>query len=77
MFGFEFTDAQLLSISQFKEKTEFRTKAMGAAKGLINVEREKYKRRRPIQMTVLSWEICLVLMQNKGGHTFDICELSF
>ena len=41
---FEFTDAQLLSISQLMEKTEFCTKAMKAAKGRINVEREKHEK---------------------------------
>ena len=44
LLGFEFIDAQLLSISQFLEKTEFRTKAMKAAKGRINVEKEKNKK---------------------------------
>ena len=38
---FDFTNAQFLSVSQFTEKTEFRTKAMRAAKGRINVERER------------------------------------
>ena len=42
--GFEFIDAQLLSVSQFMEKTEFRTKAMRAAKGRINVEKEENKK---------------------------------
>ena len=41
LLGFEFVDAQLLSISQFMEKSEFRTKAMRAAKGRINVAKEK------------------------------------
>ena len=41
---FEFINAQLLSVSQFMEKTEFRTKAMRAAKGRINVEKEKSKK---------------------------------
>ena len=43
--GFEFIDAQLLSFSQFMEKSEFRTKAIRAAKGRIFVE----KKRRKIQ----------------------------
>ena len=43
LFEFDFTNVQLLSISQFMEKTEFRTKAMRAVKGRINVEREKSK----------------------------------
>ena len=42
----DFTNAQLLSVSQFMEKTEFRTMAMRAAKGRINVEREKNKKVR-------------------------------
>ena len=44
LLGFEFVDAQLLTVSQFLEKTEFRTKAMRAAKGRINVERENSKK---------------------------------
>ena len=44
LLGFEFIDAQLLSISQFMEKTELRTKAMRAAKGRIKVEKEKSKK---------------------------------
>ena len=44
LLGFEFIDTQLLSISQFMEKTEFRRKAMRAAKGRINVEKEKTKK---------------------------------
>ena len=44
LLGFDFTDVQLLSISQFMEKTEFRTKAIRAAKGRINVEKEKSKK---------------------------------
>ena len=43
---FDFPNAQLLSVSQFMEKTEFRTKAMRAAKGRIKVEREKSKKVR-------------------------------
>ena len=43
LLGFEFVDAELLTVSQFMEKTEFRTKAMRAAKGRNNVEREKSK----------------------------------
>ena len=46
LLGFDFTNAELLCVSQFMEKMEFRTKAMGAAKGRINVEREKNKKVR-------------------------------
>ena len=46
LLEFDFTNAQLLSVSQFMKKTEFRTKAMRAAKGEINVEREKNKKVR-------------------------------
>jgi len=42
----DFTSAQLLSVSQFMEETEFRTEAMRAAKRRINVEREKKKKVR-------------------------------
>ena len=44
LLGFEFIDTQLLTISQFMEKTDFRTKAMRAAKGRIKVEKEKSKK---------------------------------
>ena len=44
LLAFDFTSVQLLLISQFMEKTEFRTKAMRAAKGRINVEKEKSKK---------------------------------
>ena len=46
MLDFDFTNVQFLSVSQFMEKTEFRTKAMRAAKGRIIVEREKNKKLR-------------------------------
>ena len=46
LLEFDFTNAQLLSVSQFMEKSEFRTKAMRAAKGRINVEKEKNKKVR-------------------------------
>ena len=46
LLEFDFTNAQLLSVSQIMEKTEFRTKAMRAAKGRKNVEREKNKKVR-------------------------------
>ena len=44
LLDFGFTNVQLLSVSQLKEKTEFRTKAMRAAKGRIKVEREEIGR---------------------------------
>ena len=44
LLRFEFVDAQVLTVSQFMEKTEFRTKAMRAAKGRNNVEKEKSKK---------------------------------
>ena len=44
LLGFEFVDAQLLTVSQIMETTEFRPKAMRAAKGRINVEREKSRK---------------------------------
>ena len=46
LLEFDFTNAQLLSVSQFMEKTEFRTKALRAAKGRINVERVKNRKMR-------------------------------
>ena len=44
LLRFEFLDSQQLSLSQFMDKTEFRTIAMSAAKGSINVEKEKSKK---------------------------------
>ena len=44
MLGFDFADVEMLSISHFMEKTEFRTKAMRAAMGRINAEKEKNKK---------------------------------
>ena len=44
LLGFDFTKVQLQSVLQFLEKIEFRTKAMKAANGRINVQREKNKR---------------------------------
>ena len=46
LLEFDSMNVQLLSVSQFMEKTIFRTKAMRAAKGRINVEREKNKNLR-------------------------------
>ena len=48
LLGFEFVDAQLLSISQFMEKIEFRTKAMRATKKCIFVEKEKSKKSKTV-----------------------------
>ena len=41
LLDFDFTNVPWLSVSQFMEKTEISTKAMRAAKGRINVEREE------------------------------------
>ena len=46
LLEFDFTNVQMLSVSQFREKTDFRTKDMRAAKGRIIVEREKNKKLR-------------------------------
>ena len=43
---FDLTNAQFLPVSQFMEKYDFRTKAMRAAKGRINLEKEKNKKLR-------------------------------
>ena len=48
LLEFDFTKVQLLSVSQFMEKTEFRTKALRAAKGRTNVEKEKNKEVRSV-----------------------------
>ena len=44
LLGFEFVDAQLLTVALFIERTGFRTKAMRAARGRINVKMEKSKK---------------------------------
>ena len=44
LLGIEFIVAQLLSLTHFMEKTEFRTKTMRAAEGRINDEKEKSKK---------------------------------
>ena len=44
----EFVDTQLLTTSQFMEKTVFGTKAMSVAKGCINVEKEKSKKSKTV-----------------------------
>ena len=51
LLAFDFTNVQLLTGSQFMKKTEFRTKARRAAKGRINVEREKIKKSRTNVLT--------------------------
>ena len=63
---FDFTNAQVLQISQFTEKMEFRAKA---AKGRINVERERNKKAK-INLLVLSLEICSILVLIRRGRTF-------
>ena len=63
LLGFEFVYAQLSSISQFMEKTEFRTKAMRAVKGRINVEKKKNKKSKTdVCLPALLWGTCLILM---------------
>ena len=44
LLEFQFIDALLLSMSEVREKTEFRSKTMRAAKGRINVEKERSKK---------------------------------
>ena len=51
--GFEFTNAQSLSVFQFLEKTEFRTKAMRAAKGRSNVETERRIGKRELMLLLV------------------------
>ena len=62
LLGFEFIDAQLLSISQFMEETEFRTKAMRAAKGRIDVEKEKSKKLKTNVVGSAVMGICLIFL---------------
>ena len=71
LLEFGFTNAQLLSVSQFMEKTEFRTKAMRAAKGRINVEIEKNKgvRADVIAGTVMSEMFNPHVDQGRGLHS--------
>ena len=44
LLDFDFTNAQLMSLLKIMEEIEFRTEAMRAAKGRINVETEKNKK---------------------------------
>ena len=46
LVDFEFISVQLLYVSQYREKTQFRTNAMQAGKRRMNVEREKNKKQR-------------------------------
>ena len=55
LLGFEFIDARILKVSQFMEKTEFRTKAMRAAKGRINVEKERSKNSKTDVIASIVW----------------------
>ena len=55
-------DTHLLSISQFMEKTEFHTKAMRAAKGRINVEKEKSKKSKTDVIASANMGTCLILI---------------
>ena len=75
LLGFEFIDAQILSVSQFIGKTEIRTKAMRAAKGRINVEKSKKSKTDKIASDVLG--ICSILMSTKGEHTYVMYVLNF
>ena len=43
---YDFTETKFLDVVNFKEKTEFRSKAMQVAKTKIDVEREKSKRQK-------------------------------
>ena len=62
LLGFEFVDAQLLLISKCMEETEFRTKAMRAAKGRINVEKEKSRKSMIGVIASAVMGICSILM---------------
>ena len=75
LLGFELIDAQILSVSQFIEKTEIRTKAMKAAKGRINAERSKKSKTDVTASDVLG--IYSILMSTKGEHTFVRYVLNF
>ena len=70
MLKFDFTDVQLLCVSQFMEKIEFRTEAMQAAKGRINVEKEKnQKARTDVLAGAVMGEMC-----NPGGGPTWCCH---
>ena len=76
LLGFEFFDAQLLSISQFMEKTEFRTKAMRAAKGRINVEEESRKSETDVIASAVVRDMVRPHV-NQGERTFVLYVLNF
>ena len=75
--GFDFTDVELLSISQFMEKTEFRTKAMRAVKGRINVEKEKSKKSTTEVIASGVMGDMFNSYVNQGGHIFAMCVVQF
>ena len=73
LLDFDFTNVQILSVSQFMEKTEFRTKALREAKGRINVEREKNQK---VRTDVVAGAVMGEMFNphvDKGGLTFGLC----
>ena len=77
LLGFDFTGVELLSISKFMEKTEFRTKAMRAAKGRINVEKEKSKKSKTEVSASSVMGDMFNPYVNQGGHIFVMCVVKF
>ena len=73
LLEFDFTNAQLLSMSQFMEKTEFRTKAMRAARRRIHSEREKNKKVRTDVVARTVMGECLAHTLIKGRPIFGMC----
>ena len=77
LLGFETVDAQLLTVLQFMEKTEFRTKAMRAAKGRINVQKVKNKKSKTnVIASAVAGEIFKPhLNQGRAYVRYVCCEL--
>ena len=76
LLEFDFTNVQLLSVSQFMEKTEFRTKAVRAAKGRTNVEKEKNKKVRTDVVAGTEMGEMFNPHDDRGGLTFVKCARS-
>ena len=77
LLEFDFTNFQLLSLSQFMEKTDIRTKAVRAAKARTNVEREKNKKvRTDVVAGTVTGEMFNPHVDQGGGLTSVKCARS-
>ena len=77
LLEFDFTGVELLSISKFMEKTEFRTEAMRAAKGRINVKKEMSKKSKTevIASSVMGDMFNPYVNQGRAHIRYVCCEI--